>query len=87
VRRFVAGCAALLLAALVISCGPKVELAESQSDGQRLFRANCRSCHRLPNPKSKTDSEWPSLVNRYGERAKLSPEQIDLIIAYLQAAN
>jgi mono/diheme cytochrome c family protein len=62
-------------------------LAEFQSEGQRLFRANCRTCHRLPSTKSKTDSEWPALVARYGERAKLSPEQIDLIIAYLQAAN
>lgn len=83
----VACCAALMVAALTVSCGPKTEIAESQSDGQKLFRASCRTCHRLPKPESKTDAEWPSLVNRYGERAKLSPEQIDLIIAYLQAAN
>ena len=79
--------AALVVAALAISCTPKMEMTETQSDGQRLFRNNCRTCHRLPKPKSKTDAEWPSLVARYGERAKLSVEQIELITAYLQAAN
>jgi hypothetical protein len=35
----------------------------------------------------KTDDEWPALVRRYGERAKLNSDQIAAITAYLVASN
>jgi cytochrome c2 len=55
--------------------------------GERLFRSNCRSCHTLPNPKSQTDSDWVSLVKRYGSQIDLVPEVQAKIIAYLQRVN
>ena len=61
--------------------------AEERSPGESMFRANCQTCHSLPEPTMKTDSEWPALVARYGQRAKLSDEQITLIVDYLTAAN
>ena len=60
---------------------------EESSPGARVFRANCQTCHSLPRPTMKTDSEWPLLVARYGQRAKLSKEQISSIVEYLIAAN
>ena len=57
------------------------------TNGERLFRSNCRSCHILPNPKSQTDSDWVVLVNRYGSRLDLATEVQAEIIAYLQSMN
>lgn len=74
-------------AVLAITCGPRDEHAETQTEGERLFRANCQTCHRLPDPKSKSDADWPHFVQRYGERARLSESQIALITAHLQGNN
>ncbi len=60
---------------------------EERSLGEVAFKTYCQSCHTLPKPKIKTDTEWPSFVQRYGQRAKLSPEQIDIIASYLIANN
>jgi cytochrome c5 len=60
---------------------------EENSPGARVFRTNCQTCHSLPRPALKTDSEWPPLVARYGQRASLSDEQISSIVDYLIAAN
>tara|TARA_B100001964_G_scaffold209505_1_gene243046 strand:+ start:92 stop:346 length:255 start_codon:yes stop_codon:yes gene_type:complete len=57
------------------------------TNGERLFRSNCRSCHILPNPKSQTDSDWVVLVNRYGSRLDLATEIQAEIIAHLQSMN
>jgi hypothetical protein len=59
----------------------------NMTSGERLFRSNCRSCHTLPNPKSQTDSDWVSLVKRYGSQIDLVPEVQAKIIAYLQRVN
>jgi cytochrome c2 len=70
----------LLIAA--VSCGPSKSLTE-QSPGERLFRARCSSCHALPKPADRRADEWPALVQRYGEKAKLGPDQIEEITEYL----
>ena len=57
------------------------------TSGERLFRSNCRSCHTLPNPKSQTDSDWVTLVKRYGSQIDLVPEVQAKIIAHLQRVN
>jgi mono/diheme cytochrome c family protein len=57
------------------------------TSGERLFRSNCRSCHTLPNPKSQTDSDWVTLVKRYGSQIDLAPEVQAKIIAHLQRVN
>jgi mono/diheme cytochrome c family protein len=47
---------------------------EARSDGERAFRANCQTCHTLPNPRMKSDGDWPKFVQRYGGRAILTQE-------------
>jgi mono/diheme cytochrome c family protein len=61
--------------------------ADERSPGEVAFRRYCQSCHRLPEPTLKTDREWPEMVQRYGRKARLTQEQIDLIIDYLVASN
>ncbi len=81
--------AAAFLLIIVISCAVK-HLPEPQSkisEGERLYRANCRSCHTLRDPASHTDEQWPGLVHRYGDRIHLSPESQQKILDYLLRAN
>ena len=78
--------AAALFALAAVSCGPK-SAREERPPGEQVFRANCQTCHRLPRPSLKTDDEWPALVARYGERARLTEHQITIIREYLIAAN
>lgn len=78
--------APLLVLAVMVACGPSTT-SESRSPGEAAFRRSCQSCHTLPRPSQKTDAEWPELVERYGQRANLSAEEIEQITAFLIAHN
>ena len=68
-----------------LGCGAVKE--EESTQNSRLFAASCQSCHTLPKPTAKSDEEWPPLVRKYGEQAKLTGEQIDRITVFLLANN
>ena len=72
---------------LLTSCQQSDLPSESRSPGEVAFRSNCQTCHILPKASMKTDDEWPAMVNRYGEKAKLTVTQVNDIIAYLTANN
>lgn len=77
-----------VLAVAMIGCGAGSNSGkETRSPGEIAFRASCQTCHSLPRAKMKTDDEWPALVQRYGERAKLTDNQIAAITTYLIASN
>ena len=75
-----------LIIALTLGCGGAI-VDEESTQNSRLFAASCQSCHTLPKPTDKSDEEWPPLVRKYGEQAKLTGEQIDRITIYLLANN
>ena len=78
----------LILVGVIISSCQKSDLnKEMRSPGEIAFRANCQTCHILPKATMKTDSEWPLIVSRYGEKAKLTKVQVNDIIAYLISQN
>lgn len=60
---------------------------EKTSLGKIEFQKKCQSCHKLPKPTSKTDSEWVVLVLRYGKKAKLTDNQVKRITVYLTENN
>ena len=72
---------------MLMGCNKSSLPDENRSSGEIAFKANCQTCHILPKPHLKTDEEWPSLVARYGDKAKLSPEAIASIITYVMANN
>ncbi len=55
----VAGIALIVLWAGCVS-GRKVD--KSLTPGEKVFRNNCQSCHRLPDPESKTAKEWKKVL-------------------------
>ncbi len=77
----------LFVGITVSSCQKSGVAKESRSPGEITFRANCQTCHVLPKATMKTDAEWPAIVARYGEKAKLSEEQKSGIIAFLVSKN
>ncbi len=81
--------AAAFLFIIMIGCAVKhlPESKSAMSEGERLYRANCRSCHTLRDPASQSDEQWPGLVHRYGDRIHLSPESQQRILDYLLSVN
>ena len=59
---------------------------ESLAAGHDLFIANCNRCHDYPDLTAVADEKWPAIVNRMGDKAELSPAQIDLVLHFVQTA-
>lgn len=56
-----------------------------QQRGQILYETSCNKCHALYMPSSYGAGEWPFYVRKYGRKARLSVEERDLVLSYLQA--
>ena len=74
------------IAFVILSCRSQ-QTIEERSPGEITFRRHCQTCHVLPRPSLKSDEEWPAIVQRYGQRAKLTREEVDLVIGYVTANN
>jgi hypothetical protein len=86
----------LTLGMLGVACAPTLQqqrkdgLAAATTDRERgeiYYRTSCNRCHALYMPSSFTPREWPRIVKRYGPRARLSPEQRQLVLDFLTAAS
>jgi hypothetical protein len=53
--------------------------------GKAIYETSCNRCHALYMPSSYGAVEWPFFVRKYGRKARLSPEERDLVLTYLQA--
>lgn len=86
VAKHAAGVLIVIAGLAILGCvGPPSQ--SNRPPGELAFRQYCQTCHVLPRPARYTDFQWPPLVERYGERAKLSSETRALILDYLLAAN
>ena len=72
---------------LVLICGCTTFQRKEMANGERLFRANCRACHTLPDANKFTDSEWVDLVRRYADPLEIPVEDQKLILEYIQDNN
>jgi len=76
------GIAILLFLACAIGVSRK-----QMTEGEKLYRARCRSCHTLIDPKEYSDEKWKIMVEMYGKKSNLSePEKIQ-ILEYLLSNN
>jgi len=55
------------------------------TDGERLYRAKCTSCHRTYEPEDYAAQRWPIIVAQMekARRVHLSDEQRAIILGYL----
>ncbi|MEO6098192.1 MAG: hypothetical protein ABIW76_22005 [Fibrobacteria bacterium] len=51
--------------------------------GRKLYISRCSSCHGLEAPESLTPAEWPEMVARMAENAKVNADQQRAITQYL----
>ncbi|UCD48574.1 MAG: cytochrome c [Phycisphaerales bacterium] len=54
---------AVLITAMIHGC---VSVTAQMSSGERLYRANCASCHRLIGPEEHDAAMWSHYVDEYG---------------------
>ena len=51
--------------------------------GRKLYIGRCSSCHGLKDPAFLTPAEWPEMVQRMADNAKINPDQQRAITQYL----
>ncbi len=58
---------------------------QPMSDGERLYRAKCTSCHRVYQPREQTKEQWVKTVDKMLALRKvtLTPEERAQILRYL----
>ena len=58
---------------------------EALAAGEATFKSRCGRCHGLKDPGSRTATKWFNVLNRMAPKAKLTPEEKQNVLAYLQA--
>jgi len=56
------------------------------ANGRELFAGHCNACHDYPALTSVPESDWPSIVEKMGRKAKLSREQAQLVLRFVLVA-
>jgi len=51
--------------------------------GRETYLTNCSGCHHLYPARKHTPEEWAKTIPEMAKRAKLTPEQQELILTYL----
>ena len=74
------GMASLIM--LVYGCQ---NMAVQMSNGEKLYRAKCSSCHRVIEPVEHGEEEWRQYVDKYGK--KMTDEEKRIVLGYLVAAD
>jgi hypothetical protein len=78
------------LAAGLAACShappPPTTLTATAESGHKLYLAKCQMCHELVEPTEFTRVEWPKKLPIFAKRAKLSPDEYQEILAYLEEA-
>jgi hypothetical protein len=52
----------------------------------KLYITKCARCHKLYDPSAYTDPTWQSWMAKMGRKAKLQPEQTELLSRYIEVA-
>lgn len=55
-------------------------------EGRRKYIDRCGGCHSLPLPSEYTETEWKRAVEEMQLRAKVKPEEKEMILTYLFVA-
>jgi mono/diheme cytochrome c family protein len=59
--------------------------AQTLEEGRGIFLSSCNKCHGYPDRSAYADEKWPGIIERMGKKAKLSPEQAQLVLRFIQA--
>jgi mono/diheme cytochrome c family protein len=76
----------MLMAVLAGCAQPNREASIQPTDAaaaRRLYITKCAKCHKLYNPAKYSDDEWGLWMKKMSRKARLSPEQRDLLERYI----
>ncbi len=51
---------------------------------RQLYSAKCSKCHRFYDPATYPEAKWRSWMTKMSKKAKLNPDQEDLLARYLE---
>lgn len=71
---------------IIQSCASSKELIANKS-GAQLWGENCTRCHNGPSPADFNDAQWKTIGLHMQDRASLTKDEADKIVAFLQSAN
>ena len=57
--------------------------AGGAEEAKKLYVAKCAKCHKLYDPAGYGDEQWAGWMEKMRRKARLSPEQYDLLLRYL----
>ena len=70
----------------VQSCASSKEMITNKS-GAQLWGENCIRCHNTPSPADFNDEQWKTIGLHMQDRANLTKDETEKIVAFLQSAN
>jgi hypothetical protein len=80
-----------LLAAFLIGlagCAGPASATDSSGDptraARKLYIAKCAKCHKFYDPAKYSDAEWAMWMEKMGRKAKLKPEQQQMVSRYIE---
>jgi len=75
----------LLVAALKLAAAEKLSASELAA-ARKLSAVKCAKCHKFYEPVDYTRADWADWMEKMRRKAKLKPEQFDLLSRYLEEA-
>ena len=74
-----------LLAALRLAAAEELSAADLAA-ARKLSAVKCAKCHKFYEPVDYTRADWADWMEKMRRKAKLKPEQFDLLSRYLEEA-
>jgi hypothetical protein len=79
--------ALFLLLLLTFAGSPPVKAADSAPSlmdaGRKLYIAKCARCHKFYDPAKYSDKAWREWMDKMSKKAKLKPDQKEILSKYL----
>ena len=75
----------LMVAALKLAAAEKLSASELAA-ARKLSAVKCAKCHKFYEPVDYTRADWADWMEKMRRKAKLKPEQFDLLSRYLEEA-
>ena|ERR1043165_6912319 len=58
--------------------------AEERTEAIKVYTAKCARCHKFYDPAAYSDVEWRSWMTKMNRKARLKPDQAQLVSRYLE---
>jgi hypothetical protein len=72
------------LALLPFPAGTSELTDKETKTARKLYLSKCAKCHKFYPPSDYSDADWHQWMQKMGKKAKLKPEQYDLLSRYLE---